>query len=93
MTEYILIGSCMLCCAAVLILLLRMNASEKGAVRRQEELKQEIRELEKFLAADAGFPDQIRDLYLAFPERARKYIDAADLPDGELEQNWRDTAF
>ena len=56
-------------------------------------VKQEIRELEKFLAADAGFPDQIRDLYLAFPERARKYIDAVDLPDGELEQNWRDTAF
>ena len=47
MTEYILIGSCMLCCAAVLILLLRMNASEKGAVRRQEELKQEIRELRR----------------------------------------------
>lgn len=56
-------------------------------------VKQEIGELETFLQTNAEFPERIRNLYTKFPDRARKFIDAADLPDDELARRWLEAAF
>lgn len=47
MTEYILIGSAMVCCLVALLVLLKMNAMEKAAGSRQSRLEQEIGQLHR----------------------------------------------
>lgn len=47
MTEYILIGSAMVCCLVALLVLLKMNAMEKAAESRRSRLEQEIGQLHR----------------------------------------------
>lgn len=56
-------------------------------------IRQEIRALEKLLQTGALIPEQIQNLYLKFPERARKFVMASDLPDEVLVHNWLETPY
>ncbi len=80
-----------------------ISKKEQGTIRKllqksydEKALKlveQEIQGIEKLLRNAANYPENIKDIYNTYPERARAEITFLDIPDDEYARRWDSLSY